>query len=851
MMGSLSSFFDFDDKAIFTALKGNPMIRRFVDIERGDVQTDLMKGNFNFQNMDLNSEGFERLAPVRFIQGFIEKAEIKMPFGKMDKEPMVCEMSGLFILFGPVEAGTWKKTKLKIAKKKNTLILNIVRKVIARVKAEVAAAGYPVINKARFNLEDIHIRFEIKNEDGTTSAEGLILKAASIEPTNSTHAAACSDAKARANGEEPTHVDGKAQAEPDLRKGADVTKTVEYKGLGMYCDLNVEPIKLGDVQDGLAFTAQMKQLMSAPHTYVVEPQGAASDITLGMTMSEAAKIKINDFHVSWRFLPIIGVVHKPLAKKFLEVLRKVSQGRNRDPTSTDSEDEDASPGSRFGSFQRSFMLSSLEGVGLVQSKRAGDRKEAAGSNPTDDMSKPQLRRRVEDLEGMLAEKVVQHLGQLRTIEELEAELAVQAQRGKQLLDEIDAMKGRRQASGCVPNSMFCRGDRTDRGGEAASTAGPPNDEDGDGLETEVNPADTDTLLPCESEKGLLVSTINVDLGGAGVSTPGVAANVGAAASSGASVLGTGVGSLTGAGVNAMNVGMGTGVGALKDAGMGKGVEALSAGFGQGMALKDRGVGVGTGVIGAGVGAVGKRLGAAGGKTQQSNGSPAPGVLAETVSTDKAPTRNMELAEAQRVRGMLRKRASGGLRARWQSRWFKVEDGGRALLYFAEKGTAEPKGRIPLDGCSVCRMGGGALTEGGVDGDSDSQAVKDSPQPPPSPSKHDHCFELTHPDASRRQLQLRAESAGQMRHWMLAITALIRDCDTADGSSTSHDPAGGGAESEKVGRTLADAMASSKAADEGDRGKHSSDVSLHAQAHAHPRDHGISGFVDSLATPTAD
>ena len=51
MLGSISSFFDFDDKAIFSALRGNATVRKFLDIERGDVQTNLMKGEFNFQDL--------------------------------------------------------------------------------------------------------------------------------------------------------------------------------------------------------------------------------------------------------------------------------------------------------------------------------------------------------------------------------------------------------------------------------------------------------------------------------------------------------------------------------------------------------------------------------------------------------------------------------------------------------------------------------------------------------------------------------------------------------------------------------------------------------------------------------
>jgi hypothetical protein len=356
---TFSSFFDFDDKAIFAALHNNPKIKCFVKIDRDDVRTNLMKGDFCFHDLDLVAEGFENLAPVRMKQGYIKRVDIRVPFGRMAKEPMLLEVSGLYIVFAPVEANTWKKASKKKAKaKKNTLILGIIRGLIKRVKAEVAACGYPVLNKCRLRLENIHIRFELENADGSTSAEGVMLQSASIEPANLDLAAECSRAKSSAAGNESGAVDSPPDspgakprcvsekteraeeatinsmgtkggvnsiatkgaklamsaasrlAEPDLRNGADLTKVVEASHLGVYCDMKSVPVKT-DVP-GLQFVQEMKDLIKDEdevHSYVISPAGAASDVTLGMTMSEAGKITVNDYHVAWRVLPIIGAVH--------------------------------------------------------------------------------------------------------------------------------------------------------------------------------------------------------------------------------------------------------------------------------------------------------------------------------------------------------------------------------------------------------------------------------------------------------------------------------------------------------------------------------------------------------------
>jgi hypothetical protein len=108
---TFSSFFDFDDQAIYTALSGSAAVKQFVHVDRGDVRTNLMKGDFCFHDLDLVAEGFENKAPIKMKQGYIDRVDIKVPFGRMAKEPMLLEISGLYVVFGPVEANTWTKKK--------------------------------------------------------------------------------------------------------------------------------------------------------------------------------------------------------------------------------------------------------------------------------------------------------------------------------------------------------------------------------------------------------------------------------------------------------------------------------------------------------------------------------------------------------------------------------------------------------------------------------------------------------------------------------------------------------------------------------------------------------------------
>jgi hypothetical protein len=63
-------------------------------------------------------------------------------------------------------------------------------------------------------------------------------------------------------------------AEPDLRRGADLTKLVEMQGLGLYCDMKTNPVMLGDgvlmLGDGVDFAKRMKHMITEDHSYIME-----------------------------------------------------------------------------------------------------------------------------------------------------------------------------------------------------------------------------------------------------------------------------------------------------------------------------------------------------------------------------------------------------------------------------------------------------------------------------------------------------------------------------------------------------------------------------------------------------
>jgi hypothetical protein len=875
MLGSISSFFDFDDKAIFTALKGNAMVKRFVAIERGDVRTNLMSGEFAFRNLDLNKEGFEQLAPVKMKQGYIERVDVKMPFGKLDKEPMLCELSGLYILFGPVEANTWKKTKVKAALKKNTILMGIVRKVIKQVKEEIAAAGYPILNLARFSLENIHIRFESLNGDGSTNAEGLVLMAASMEPTTPEHAALCSDQKARAAGKEPSmHL---REIEPDLRNGADVTKAVEYKGLAFYCDLKTPAIQPGD---GLVFMGQMKRIMSASHSYIMEPQGAASDTTMGLTMIDG-KVKVNDYHFAWKFMPIIGVVHKPMVKKIIEVLGMVSKGRYREAAGKAQSSSEQRPSSSPESSSQTKKeveiqaiqaeggpsmfagtpLGTLKSIGsftgsssmMLTGMISGLAHGVAGADDAEDQpnNTSRLQQRVKELEAELAERAAVQAQQQQRIMELEVGLAEQTQqqldREQQILDELAQQKDEQPCVGCVPNKFWSSagsGSAAQQGTTGASDtctndAGTEavSDKSNDGS----NPIHGTSLGKCPDDRpGDACSTrgeatLDVELqlarphegNGRGGGQP-VEVGGGPLEEEGA------VGSVT------------AGVGAVT--GM------ISAGVGTGIHM-GMGVGMGVGVLGAGVGA-------AVGEGGKNISALAVGVEGQVKCTDAddhdrqssigSPQKIMTVAQAKKRRGALFKRGmgKGKLRVRnWQQRWFTIEDSGRALLYFADNRSTAVKGRFDLSGYSVRRMGGKEAHEAGTTSTRSSS--------PPSPSKYDRCFELSHPDPDQRQLQLRAESEGELRQWVAAISCLIdgiiddkTSANCSEAEQENEITAAAAAAAAVGGKTLKDVVAARRksfdAAGGGAASKSKAALeSTRAAIGGASAGAGVVGFIDSL------
>ena len=54
MHEALHAPFELDDQAIYSALHSNPAVKKYVKIERKDVQTDITGGDFCFEDLDLD-----------------------------------------------------------------------------------------------------------------------------------------------------------------------------------------------------------------------------------------------------------------------------------------------------------------------------------------------------------------------------------------------------------------------------------------------------------------------------------------------------------------------------------------------------------------------------------------------------------------------------------------------------------------------------------------------------------------------------------------------------------------------------------------------------------------------------
>jgi hypothetical protein len=294
------AIFDFDDRAIYQAIAHNKSVTPFVKIEREDVNTNLLKGEFTFHDLDMVKGGFEKAAPIQMRQGYIECVDVKIPFGHLATKPMLVEVRGLYIVFGALPEGTvWEEPKkpkkgLKKEKKKKKKpsmqapsVLSIMcGSIFKRIKEEVALCGYPMVDNCRMRFENIHLRFELDNADGTTSAQGIMLHSLTIQRPSDEVAEACSLSKAQVYADATKEDDSatiaahthkssksglghkykKSGIKNDLHEGADVTKEAEMRKFSVYCDVIAEPVDLGEQ---LHFVKQMKKLITSPHTYVL------------------------------------------------------------------------------------------------------------------------------------------------------------------------------------------------------------------------------------------------------------------------------------------------------------------------------------------------------------------------------------------------------------------------------------------------------------------------------------------------------------------------------------------------------------------------------------------------------
>jgi hypothetical protein len=95
---AVGGLFDFHDRAVHNALANNKLVKQFVQVERSDVEVNMMRDEFILKDMDMMSEGFEKAAPIKMKQGYIERADVKIPFGRLSKEPMLVDVKGIYIV---------------------------------------------------------------------------------------------------------------------------------------------------------------------------------------------------------------------------------------------------------------------------------------------------------------------------------------------------------------------------------------------------------------------------------------------------------------------------------------------------------------------------------------------------------------------------------------------------------------------------------------------------------------------------------------------------------------------------------------------------------------------------------
>lgn len=185
------------------AIHNNPAVKKFVMIEREDVDTDLTSGDFTFQNLDLQAEGIEEAAPVKFVCGFIEKVRVKIPFGALKSQEVLIEVSGIYLVIKPAPPNSFEKKqpqpkkpkkekkkkkkadpKKEASSKKKGLMGGIVESLKSRVMEEVLGCGLSVANKFRIKVENIHIRLESGKADGNGVAAGFTLQKFEINPSS-------------------------------------------------------------------------------------------------------------------------------------------------------------------------------------------------------------------------------------------------------------------------------------------------------------------------------------------------------------------------------------------------------------------------------------------------------------------------------------------------------------------------------------------------------------------------------------------------------------------------------------------------------------------------------------------
>ena len=176
-------------------------VGRYVkNLERNQLHVSIFKGDVVLENLELKDTALQELAlPVPLVvhRGVLGKLKLTIPWSKLQRKPVVCDITDVALVVKPRKAGAWdevEEQKLEQERKQQGL-LDFEKERERRARAQngieqdkgseepEGKAGYvskihsAIVNNLQFHVHNVHVRYE----DTVTDAEdpfaiGLMFK---------------------------------------------------------------------------------------------------------------------------------------------------------------------------------------------------------------------------------------------------------------------------------------------------------------------------------------------------------------------------------------------------------------------------------------------------------------------------------------------------------------------------------------------------------------------------------------------------------------------------------------------------------------------------------------------------